>query len=32
VSSALLLGEPLGPRELIAVAVTLGGITLALAG
>jgi len=32
VSSALLIGEPLGPRELMAVALTLGGVTLALTG
>ena len=32
VSSALLIGEPLGLRELIAVALTLGGVTLALTG
>jgi drug/metabolite transporter (DMT)-like permease len=32
VSSALLIGEPLGLRELLAVALTLGGVTLALTG
>jgi drug/metabolite transporter (DMT)-like permease len=32
VSSALLIGEPLGLRELIAVVLTLGGVTLALTG
>jgi drug/metabolite transporter (DMT)-like permease len=32
VSSALLIGEPLGLRELISVALTLGGVTLALTG
>jgi drug/metabolite transporter (DMT)-like permease len=31
-SSALLIGEPLGVRELMAVALTLGGVTLALTG
>jgi len=30
VSSALLIGEPFGLRELISVALTLGGVTLAL--
>jgi drug/metabolite transporter (DMT)-like permease len=30
VSSALLIGEPLDLRELLAVALTLGGVTLAL--
>jgi drug/metabolite transporter (DMT)-like permease len=32
VSAALILGEPLGPRELAAMALTLGGVTLALRG
>lgn len=32
VSSALLIGEPLGLHELVAVALTLGGVTLALTG
>ena len=32
VSSALLIGEPLGLRELTGVALTLGGVTLALTG
>jgi drug/metabolite transporter (DMT)-like permease len=30
VSAALMLGEPLGAREVIAMALTLGGVTLAL--
>jgi hypothetical protein len=32
VSSALLIGEPFGLRELMSVALTLGGVTLALTG
>ena len=30
VSAAIILGEPLGPREIAAMALTLGGVTLAL--
>jgi drug/metabolite transporter (DMT)-like permease len=30
VSAALILGEPLGLREVAAMAITLGGVTLAL--
>jgi drug/metabolite transporter (DMT)-like permease len=30
VSAALILGEPLGWREIAAMALTLGGVTLAL--
>jgi drug/metabolite transporter (DMT)-like permease len=30
VSAALILGEPLGLRELAAMVLTLGGVTLAL--
>lgn len=29
-SAALLLGEPLGPRQMLALALTLGGVVLAL--
>ena len=29
-SAAIILGEPLGPREIAAMALTLGGVTLAL--
>ena len=30
VAAAFVLGEPLGPRELAALALTLGGVALAL--
>jgi drug/metabolite transporter (DMT)-like permease len=30
VSAALILGEPLGLREIAAMVLTLGGVTLAL--
>ena len=30
VSAAIILGEPLGMREVAAMALTLGGVTLAL--
>ena len=30
ISAALILGEPLGMREVVAMALTLGGVTLAL--
>jgi drug/metabolite transporter (DMT)-like permease len=29
-SATLFLGEPLGPREMLAMALTLGGVVLAL--
>jgi drug/metabolite transporter (DMT)-like permease len=29
-SAALLLGEPLGPRQMLALALTLGSVVLAL--
>lgn len=29
-SASFLLGEPLGPREMLAMALTLGGVVLAL--
>jgi drug/metabolite transporter (DMT)-like permease len=30
ISAALILGEPLGLREVVAMVLTLGGVTLAL--
>nr|WP_247783195.1 hypothetical protein [Bradyrhizobium sp. 170] len=30
ISAALILGEPLGMREVVAMVLTLGGVTLAL--
>ena len=30
ISAAIILGEPLGVREVVAMALTLGGVTLAL--
>jgi drug/metabolite transporter (DMT)-like permease len=30
ISAALILGEPLGLREVVAMALVLGGVTLAL--
>ena len=30
ISAALILGEPLGLREMVAMVLTLGGVTLAL--
>jgi len=30
VSAAMMVGEPLGLREILAMAFTLGGVTLAL--
>jgi drug/metabolite transporter (DMT)-like permease len=30
ISAALILGEPLGLREVVAMILTLGGVTLAL--